>query len=134
MLNLQNLDDAKGKLSNYDTSTFTSINNSFKHFVNKLKINEFRHIRNLDITFNHPVTIITGNNRIGKTSLLLLIACSHHKFEKYDSTKPNTHLRLHTWRDVLPLTSYESTTNNYSYELTWRLGTNTKNGEGKRLA
>jgi hypothetical protein len=101
MLQLQNIPDAKAKLLNYDPTTFSGVDNGFRFFLNKLKINDFRHITNLEITFDHPVTVITGTNKIGKTSLLLLIACSHFNFKKYDSTKPTTILRRHTWRDVL---------------------------------
>ncbi|WP_278353655.1 AAA family ATPase [Chryseobacterium gleum] len=134
MLELQNISDAKVKLLNYDPTIFSGVGNSFKFYLNKLKINNFRHISDLEITFDHPITVITGINKIGKTSLLLLIACSHHNFQKYDSTKPNTVLRRHTWRDVLTFTSYETATGNYSYELFWRVGIDNRNGEGKRLA
>lgn len=134
MLYLQNIPEAKAKLINYDPTTFSSAGNGFRFFLNRLKINDFRHINGLDISFDHPVTVITGTNKIGKTSILLLIACSHYNFKKYDATKPNTILRRHTWRDVLTFTSYESITRNYSYELYWRVGAENRNGEGKRLA
>lgn len=134
MLQLQNIAEAKKNLLNYNPSTFQGVQNSFRFFLNKVKINDFRHISNLEITFNYPVTVITGTNKIGKTSILLLIACSHYNFKKYDSTKPDTVLRRHTWRDVLTFTTYETTSRNYSYELFWRVGTDSRNGEGKRLA
>lgn len=134
MLHLQNISDAKTKLKNYDPTTFSGVGNSFRFFLNRIKVNDFRHITGLDISFDHPVTVITGTNKIGKTSLLLLIACSHYNFKKYDSTKPNTVLRRHTWRDVLTFTIYETTTRNYSYELFWRFGTDIRTGEGKRLS
>ena len=134
MLQLQNISEAKIKLTNYDPTTFSGAGNSFRFFLNKMKINDFRHIAGLEISFDHPVTVITGTNKIGKTSLLLLIACSHYNFKKYDTTKPDTVLRRHTWRDVLTFTTYEATTRNYSYELYWRVGTDIRNGEGKRLA
>lgn len=134
MLNLQNIKTAKDKLLNYDTTTFTNNGNSFRFFLNRIKVNDFRHINNLEFTFDHPITVISGTNKIGKTSLLLLIACSHEHFLKYDATKPETILRRHTWRDVLNFTSYESSTRNYSYELFWRVGTDNRQGEGKRAA
>jgi len=123
MLNLQNIDAAIKKLDLYDPLTFINANNSFVQFVNRITIEDFRHIHNLDISFDHPVTIITGTNKIGKTSILLLIACSHHAFKRYDSTKPDSILREHTWRDVLSFTSYENRTRDYSYKLYWRVGT-----------
>lgn len=134
MLNLHNLHAAKIKLLNYDTTTFSGIDNSFRFFLNRIKVNDFRHIRNLDFTLDHPVTIISGTNKIGKTSVLLLIACSHENFMKNDSTKPETEFRKHIWRDVLNFTSYESATRSYSYELFWRVGTENRQGEGKRAA
>lgn len=134
MLQLQNIKETKSKLLNYDPLTFSGVQNSFKFFLNKLKVNDFRHITGLELTFDHPVTVITGTNKIGKTSILLLVACSHYNFKKYDSTKPGTVLRRHTWRDVLTFTDHESTTRNYSYELSWRVGNEIRNGEGKRLS
>jgi predicted ATPase len=132
MLNLQNLNAAKTSLLRYDPIVFTGTGNSFRYFLNRLKINEFRHITNLDINFDHPITVISGTNKIGKTSLLLLIACSHQNFQKYDSTKPETILRKHSWRDVLSFTGYETAARRYSYELFWRVGTVNRQGEGKR--
>lgn len=131
-MNLQNLTDAKSKLLHYNPTVFSGIGNSFRYFLNRIIINDFRHITNLDLSFDHSVTVISGTNKIGKTSLLLLIACSHENFQKYDSTKPETILRKHLWRDVLSFTGYETAARRYSYELFWRVGTNNKQGEGKR--
>jgi len=134
MLNLQNISSAKSNLLQYDPIVFSNIGNSFRYFLNRIKINNFRHIINLEFTFDHPITVISGTNKIGKTSLLLLIACSHENFKKYDSTKPETILRKHLWRDVLTFTSYESSVKSYSYELFWRVANQSKLGEGKRAA
>ncbi|MBO6794134.1 MAG: ATP-binding protein [Balneolaceae bacterium] len=134
MLNLQNVKTAKNNLLKYDPSTFSGNQNSFRYFLNKINIKSFRHINNLEFSFDHSVTVISGTNKIGKTSLLLLIACSHENFMKYDSTKPDTVFRRHTWRDVLNFTSYESANRSYSYKLFWRVGTDNREGEGKRAA
>lgn len=134
MLNLQNIVAAKNNLLYYDPTTFAGNQNSFRYFLNRIKINSFRHVSDLDFTFDHPITVISGTNKIGKTSLLLLIACSHENFMKFDSTKPETDFRRHTWRDVLNFTSHESATRNYSYELFWRVGNDNRTGEGKRAA
>jgi predicted ATPase len=134
MLNLQNIKEAKLNLFDYDPQTFLGNQNSFRFFLNKITVNDFRHISNLSLSFDHPITVITGTNKVGKTSLLLLIACSHQNFIKYDSTKPETVSRRHTWRDVLNFTSYESATRSYSYELFWRVGTQHRQGAGKRAA
>jgi len=132
-MNLQNIDNAKKKLAHYDPKSFTGIQNSFRFFTYRIEIGSFRHLENLNISFNHPVTVITGPNKIGKTSVLLLIACSHYNFLRYDSTKPETQLRRHTWRDVLPFTAYETSNRDYFYKLFWRVGNDERQGEGKRL-
>lgn len=133
-LNLQNIDDAKRKLEACNTSVFNDAGSSFTVFINELKVNSFRHLSDLTIDFEHPITVIAGTNKIGKTSLLLLLACSHERFMKLDSTTPAPSLREHAWSDVLSFTSHETVNNDYSYELKWRVGTDNRSGEGKRLA
>ena len=134
MLSLQNINDAKQKLDRCDTSAFIDVGQSFKFYLNKISITDFRHIRNLEVGFEHPVTVLSGTNRIGKTSILLLIAGSHVNFQKYDSTKPDSVFRNHQWKDVISFTTHETTSNNYSYRLYWRVAAGLKDGEGKRLA
>ena len=134
MLELQNIEEKKQKLNSCDTSEFMDPNSSFLDFVDEIKINSFRHIENLNITFEHPVTVISGANKVGKTSILLLLACSFEKFLKVDSTSPNGEIRDHTWKDVISFTAHETASNDYSYELSWRLGKSKRSGEGKRLA
>lgn len=132
MLNLSQIQTAKDKLQQCDPQIFVDVGSSFVRFVTKIEIQDFRHIHNLSISFDHPVTVITGTNKIGKTSILLLLACSHHDFIRYDSTRPESIMRRHTWRDVLSFTSYENATRDYGYKLYWRVGTDPRNGESKR--
>lgn len=133
-LELQNLDKKKKRLAECDTSVFADVNSSFRYFLRRLRVNSFRHINHLEIDFSHPVTVISGTNKIGKTSLLLLIACSFERFVKVDSTSPAGQLREHTWSDVLTFTAHENAGQDYSYELDWRAGAEARHGEGKRLA
>lgn len=65
MLNLQNIKDAKAKINGYDPLTFSNAENSYVKFVNKIEIEEFRHIKKLNLSFDHPITVITGTNKIG---------------------------------------------------------------------
>lgn len=134
MLNLHNIKDAKSKLLAYNPSSFNGINNSFLEYLYRIEIDDFRHIQNLKVKFQHPITIISGSNKIGKTSILLLIACSHVHFKKFDATKPETELRDHQWKDVLSFTNHETVNNNYVYRLYWRKGNQDHEGEGKRSA
>jgi hypothetical protein len=53
---------------------------------------------------------------------------------KVDSTAPSGQLREHNWSDVLAFTNHETSTQNYSYKLKWRVGVSNREGEGKRLA
>ncbi len=134
MLNIQNIRDAKIKLRNYDPRNFTNAESSFVEYLYKIEVDDFRHIQNLAVEFHHPITVISGSNKVGKTSLLLLIACSHIHFKKYDATKPDTEFRDHKWADVISFTNYETVNNNYIYRLFWRKGYQDRNGEGKRIA
>lgn len=133
MLHLNNVDEAIKSLNNCDLSKFIDPNNSFRKFILKLSVGRFRHISNLDIEFTHPVTVISGSNKIGKTSLLLLMACSHENFLKIDSTTTETTLKPHAWRDVLRITKHEVDSENYNYKMTWRIGHSNFTGEGKRV-
>ena len=134
-LNLQNIATAIAKLNRCDVATFRDAGNSFVHFTLSLDVETFRHITELNIKFQHPVSVISGSNKVGKTSLLILIACSHEKFMKVDSTSPNGDIREHVWKDVINFTSHETETNDYSYKMSWRVGrARDKTGEGKRLA
>ena len=133
MLNLQNVEYARKKLDFYDPEIFQNADNSFPQFVKELRVKEFRHISDLKIKFSHPITVISGTNKIGKTSLLLLIACSHYRFMRVDSTKPITTVRRHTWKDVLQFTNYENTQKDYEYSLKWRVGQDPRKGRSRRL-
>ncbi|TRZ42164.1 AAA family ATPase [Robertkochia solimangrovi] len=134
MLNLQNINSAKSRLLAYDPNTFNGVQNSFVEYLYRIEVDDFRHIQNLKIQFQHPITVISGSNKIGKTSILLLIACSHNHFKKYDATKPETELRDHQWKDVISFTNHETVNNNYVYRLFWRKGNDDRQGEGKRSA
>lgn len=130
---LRNIGDIKKRLKRYDVNTFTTPDVSYLHFLHRIKVNSFRHIRGLNISFDSPVTIISGSNRVGKTSILLLIACSFDNFKHIDPTTPDTLFRKFTWKDVISFTKDETDNGGYSYELFWRKGSSgEKHGEGKR--
>jgi len=132
-MNLQNIKDAVRKLERYDPSVFGNPQNSFPQFIHKIEIKEFRHIKQLEISFDHPITVLSGTNKIGKTSILILIACSHYNFKRVDSTKYTSTIRRHTWKDVLQFTNYENTSKDYEYKLYWRVGDDLRNGKSRRL-
>lgn len=130
---LRNIDEYIKKLEKYDVHSFTNIDESYLHFLNRIKVNCFRHIHGLNMSFDSPVTIISGGNRVGKTSVLLLIACSFDNFKHIDPTAPDTLFRKFTWKDMIRFTRDETDNGGYSYELFWRKGSGAeKQGEGKR--
>lgn len=133
-MDFTNINKKVAKLDAYDVSTFDNPQNSFKHFALELKVDRFRHLSDVSLPFDHPVTVLAGTNRIGKTSLLLLLACSHEKFMRLDASKPEPTWREHAWKDVLTFTKHETETNDYSYSMKWRLANKFQSGEGKRLA
>lgn len=131
---VSDIHSAQHKANEYDVKSFEDVSNSYRQFLLSIGVVNFRHINNLELKFDHPVTVISGTNKVGKTSILLLIACSHVNFLRIDSTSPSSEERRHTWRDVLSFTHYENTTKDYKYELKWRVGEKVNNGTAKRLA
>lgn len=131
-LHLQNLDAARKSLNKCNVHTFVDIGQSYRCFLSSLKIDRFRKLNGVELTFNHPVTVIAGTNTVGKTSILILLACSHERFMKHDSTSPSMGVREHAWNDMLSFTSHESDSANYAYSLVWRVGAQVNNGRGKR--
>ena len=127
-----NIKDVKKNLKDCNLLTFQNPNCSFRKFISNLHITKFRHIENVEIDFSHPITVISGSNKIGKTSILLLLACSHEQFIKLDATKTETTLRPHAWKDVLRFTKYENDASEYRYEMHWRIGNGNFSGIGKR--
>jgi AAA15 family ATPase/GTPase len=134
VLQLQNIEDAKKKLDSTSVGTFLQIDNSFRSFIKSIEIKSFRHIKDLTIEFKHPITIISGANKSGKTSVLLLLACCHEKFMKLDSTSPLPTLREHNWGDVFSFTQHESISTDYQWSIHWRVANKPLSGTGKRIA
>ncbi|MEQ8334200.1 AAA family ATPase [Nisaea sp.] len=129
-----NINAKISRLDTCDVATFDNLKNSFKHFTLELKVERFRHLSDVVLPFDHPVTVLAGTNKIGKTSLLLLLACSHETFMRLDASKPDPTWREHAWKDVLTFTKHETETNDYAYSMKWRLAKKMQSGEGKRLA
>ena len=70
---------------------------NFPKFLKSIKLSPFRHITDLTLNFIHPISVIAGTNRSGKSTVLMALACSH-----FDFKKRNVHnglLERHTWRD-----------------------------------
>lgn len=112
------------------------INNetNFPLFLKKIKFEPFRHISFLEIDFIHPISIITGTNRIGKTTILMAIACSHVNFQKKNPRNGN--IERQTWSSLMKFTSHDIQTTDWSYWITYKRGNRIdppKRGQRKHL-
>lgn len=133
MSEFTHLAKTKNKVDTSEVVNFSS-GSGYPKFVKSLTVERFRHLENVSLNFRHPISVISGTNKVGKTSILLLLACSHENFLKLDASKPEPTMRQHIWKDVIAFTSYESEHNDYSYRMDWRDGTKQRSGRGKRLA
>lgn len=132
-LQLQNVSASRENLDNCDVDVFTNVNSSLKFFTRRLIVNKFRHLANVTLEFTHPVTAIAGANRAGKSSVLLLLACSHEKFMRPDATSSQAGIREHGWNDVLSFTAHENVNDDYQYAMDWRRAAQVHRGTAKRL-
>lgn len=97
---------------NADRETVNKIDltvvHNFPKFVKGIKLEKFRHISNLTVDFQHPISVIAGTNRSGKTTLLMALACSHYEFNKRNVI--NGTLERHTWSSLMYFTDNDKQT------------------------
>ena len=93
---------------------------TFPLFLKKIKFEPFRHISSLEIDFKHPISVISGTNRIGKTTILMAIACSHLKFHK--KNPKNGNLERQTWSKLMKFTSHDLQSIDWNYWITYKRG------------
>lgn len=102
----------------------------YPQFFNMVKLQQFRHISNLELRFVHPISIISGSNRSGKTSVLMTIACSHYNFDRKDVA--NGTWGRATWSHLVRFTNHDVQTEDWVYHIEYREGTSLKSGRGYR--
>ena len=90
----------------------------FPDFFLGIKLNVFRHLKDLEVKFRNPVTVITGSNRTGKSSLLLSIGCSHFNF--YTRSAISGDYERTRWGDVMRFTQHDVQTEDWKYEVRFR--------------
>ncbi len=122
---------------NSDVDFFETVDISkekdFPIFLKNIKFEEFRHIPNLDIEFRNPISVISGTNRSGKTTLLISIACSHVNF--FRRNQKNGNLERNTWSSIMKFTSHDKQKNDWTYWITYKRGkTIDKPKRGQRKA
>jgi predicted ATPase len=102
----------------------------YPRFIQGIKFEDFRHIKDLTLNFNTPVSVISGANRSGKTTVLLSIACSHFEFKKRNYA--NGKFERHTWSDVLKFTSHDVQNTDWTYYIKIKTGAKTEDRRGQR--
>ena len=108
----------KHKVNNYINLTPAEQRVAYPDFVTALRLDTFRHLTNLSLHFRSPLTVITGSNRTGKSSILLCLGCSHYNFMtrncisgKYERTR---------WGDVMKFTACDKQNQDWEYHITYR--------------
>lgn len=119
-----NPNSAKEYINNADNLGY------FHQFFESIKYDNFRHIQNIEITFTNPITVISGSNKSGKTTILLSIACSHYNFKKRNPINGN--IERTKWGDVMKFTSFDIQNQDWTYYVKYREGTRILNRRGQR--
>ena len=91
----------------------------YPQFFTEIKLDVFRHIHGLTMNFIHPISVISGSNRSGKTSFLMAIACSHYNFDRLSISKASWERA--TWSNLLRFTNHDSQNEDWEYHITYRL-------------
>ncbi len=106
--------------------------NDYPHFFTGLNLNTFRHIQNLALSFVHPISVISGSNRSGKTTALMAIACSHFNFKRPNVNNGN--LERATWSSVVRFTSQDIQGSSWAYQVSYRTGNQHHTNAGSKNA
>jgi predicted ATPase len=105
---------------------------NFPKFLKGIKFAPFRHITELEIDFTHPITVLTGNNRIGKSTILIAISCSHFKFNKRNPSNGN--FERFTWGSIMRFTQYDKQLIDWTYWIKYKQGQRDIEKRGQRKA
>lgn len=103
---------------------------NYPKFLHSIELNPFKQISELKLNFLSPVTVISGTNKIGKTTILMALACSHYNFKKRNAT--NGHMERHTWSGFMKITQSDTQTVDWSYWIEFREGTKKTKKRGQR--
>ena len=77
-----NPNSSKDYVNGYSSKPLAEKVRMYPQFFCGIEFETFRHIRNLNVRFVNPITVLSGSNKSGKTSILLATACSHYNFLK----------------------------------------------------
>ena len=102
----------------------------YPKFLKSIELEPFRHIKLLRVNFNHPISVISGTNRSGKSTILMAIACSHFNFIKRNTQNGN--LERHTWSSLMQFTNRDIQTEDWTYYITYKIGNKIDRKRGQR--
>ena len=117
---LLNPNSSKDYVNGYSSKLLADKVHMYPQFFCGIEFEIFRHIRNLNVKFVNPITVISGSNRSGKTSILLAIACSHYNFLKKDYSKDE--FKRTTWGQIMKFTNYDEQQQDWTYYASYRIG------------
>lgn len=103
---------------------------NFPKFLKRIRLNPFRHIEDLTIDFIHPVSVISGTNKSGKSTILMALACSHTNFQKRNPK--NGKLERQTWSSLMKFTVHDKQLEDWTYHITYKTGRKTETKRGQR--
>lgn len=125
-----NPNSARDEVNSFLTKSDNDKARMYSQFFNMVRLEQFRHVRNLELRFVHPISIISGSNLSGKTSALMTIACSHYNFDRKDVA--NGTWRRATWSHLVRFTNHDVQTEDWVYHIEYREGAFPKSGRGYR--
>lgn len=117
--------------SNIDSIDVTNEHN-FPKFLQAIRLQPFRHIDDLTINFSHPISVISGTNRSGKSTILMSLACSHFDFKKRNIQNGN--LERQTWSSLMQFTNHDKQIRDWTYFISYKWGKKIETKRGQRKA
>lgn len=123
---------ARSYVNDYVRKPFPDQIHDYPHFFMGLSLNVFRHIQNITLDFKHPISVISGTNRSGKTTALMAVACSHYNF-----MRPNVNngiLERATWSKVVRFTTQDVQGAPWAYQVRYRTGSQIHVNAGSKNA
>ena len=103
---------------------------NFPKFLKKIELETFRQIENLALEFKHQISVISGTNRSGKSTILMALSCSHFDFQKRNPKNGN--LERQTWSSLMKFTSHDRQIRDWIYYITYKIGTSEERKRGQR--
>ena len=110
----------RAKVDAYERKNLADQAKMYPRFLTSIELNQFRHIDNLHVNFVNPITVISGSNCSGKTSILMAIACSHYHFMRRNVVTGV--FERARWGNMMRFTQSDVQTRLWTYHISYRDG------------